>query len=604
MLSDGGLAGQKLSAVLTQRVGQAVLATMLVVCSWAIQPASLQAAGPNVLVIITDDQGYGDLGFHGNPVLRTPHLDRFAQQSARLKNFYVAPVCSPTRASLLTGLYHFRTGIVDTYLGRSLMRPEIPTLAERFAASGYRTGLFGKWHLGDNYPLRPEDRGFHETLWHLGGGLAQPSDPPGTDRSKAYFDPILQRNGQEVKTHGYCTDVFTDAAIDFIRRHRDKPFFAYVAYNAPHAPFQVPERWSARYRQMDLSPMAFPRFGQPWATTKKLDTEAIALAYGMIENLDYNIGRLLQTLDELKLAEQTIVVFLTDNGPGGVRWNGGLRDRKGSVYEGGIRVPCFIRWTGRWPGGQVLDMPLAHIDLAPTLCQLCGIAWKGVCDGRSFAEHLRDPKRPWPDRYLFFQWHRGDRPEKYRAFAVRGPRYKLVQAAGTAPGSNWQPRYELFDLLADPYEQHDLAADKPEIVAELKREYERWFEDVTQAGFDPPRIVIGSPHVSSVRLSRQDWRGTRAGWNPDSLGHWELRVARPGRYRLTIYAGMPIQSWEMEFAPARPSLQNGKGDGQKQQLVLDNWQFQEGEGRLEIRLNGGRAGPTHVVIEYLGPLNP
>jgi arylsulfatase A-like enzyme len=562
----------------------------------------MQAAQPNLVLIITDDQGYGDLGCHGNPVLRTPHLDRLAQQSVWLKYFYVSPVCSPTRASLLTGLYSYRTGVVDTYLGRSLMRPQVRTLAEHLAQRGYRTGLFGKWHLGDNYPLRPEDRGFHETLWHLGGGLAQPSDPPYVESQRAYFDPILQRNGQEVQGRGYCTDLFTRAAIQFIQRHKDRPFFAYVAYNAPHAPFQVPSQWVTFYRQQDLTPRAFPKIGQPWWNGKKLDTGAIAAAYGMLENLDANIGRLLQTLQEQGLAERTIVVFLTDNGPGGVRWNGGLRDRKGTVYEGGIRVPCYVCWPGRLPGGRVLDMPLAHIDLVPTLCELCGVPWQGRCDGRSFAPWLFGRQKPWPARTLFFQWHRGDAPEKYRAFAARGPRYKLVQAAGTAPGTSWIPRYELFDLDTDPYEEHDLAEKMPEVVEQLRRQYEAWFADVTREGFEPPRIVLGSPQAPVVRLSRQDWRGPQAGWSGKSLGHWAVRIARPGRYRVTIYAAEPIWQWELLCEQAQPLCQDGCGDGQHT-LLIDSLPLQAGEARWEVRLNDPPIGPTHVIVEYLGPFD-
>ena len=221
-----------------------------------------------MLVVITDDQGYGDLGAHGNPVVKTPRLDAFAKQSAWLKNFYVCPVCSPTRSSLLTGLYNYRTGVVDTFIGRSLMRPDVKTLAEHLGAAGYRTGLFGKWHLGDNHPLRPEDRGFQETLWSAGGGLAQPSDHPDTVNKTAYFDPVLKQNGKEVRTKGYCTDVFTDAALTFVTKESDKPFFAYVAYNAPHGPYQVPDELVQPYAKLDLGPDGFPKTGQPWAAKK------------------------------------------------------------------------------------------------------------------------------------------------------------------------------------------------------------------------------------------------------------------------------------------------------------------------------------------------
>src|SRR5947208_4240773 len=232
-------------------------------------PAAARAADrPNVIVVLTDDQGYGDLSCHGNPVLKTPHLDRLHAQSVRLTDFHVAPMCTPTRGQLLTGVDGLRNGAMNVSSGRTLLRRGIPTLANLFASAGYRTGLFGKWHLGDNYPLRPEDRGFQETLWSQGGGLAQPSDHPDTDPKTAYFDPILKQNGKDKKTKGYCTDVFTDAALKFITADSTKPFFAYVAYNCPHDPFQVPEELAAKYAKLDLTEKGFPRVGQPWATAK------------------------------------------------------------------------------------------------------------------------------------------------------------------------------------------------------------------------------------------------------------------------------------------------------------------------------------------------
>ncbi len=463
------------------------------------------ADAPNVLIVITDDQGFGDLGAHGNPVIKTPKLDAFTKESIWLKNFYVSPVCSPTRASLLTGQYNYRTGVVDTFIGRSLMRPDVKTLPEHLAAAGYRTGLFGKWHLGDNYPLRPEDRGFQETLWSQGGGLAQPSDPPQVDPKTAYFDPVLKQNGKEVKTKGYCTDVFTDAALKFITAESKKPFFAYVAFNAPHGPLQVPDELAATYRKLDLSEKAFPMTGQPWGPGKP-NPENIARLYGMVENIDTNFGRLLKALDDAKVADNTIVIFLTDNGPDSARFNGGLRNRKMSVYEGGIRVPCYVRWPAKIKGGIVDETPLAHIDITPTLLAACGVATDATFDGRSFAHRLTGGAGNFPDRTLFFQWHRGDEPEKFRAFAARGERYKLVQANGTGDGAKWQPKYELFDIKNDPFEEKDIAADKPEEVAKLKKEYEAWFADVTKKGFAPPRIIVGSEKENPVRLSRQDQR--------------------------------------------------------------------------------------------------
>jgi arylsulfatase A-like enzyme len=569
----------------------------------ALLPLTAFAAPPNVLVVITDDQGFGDLGAHGNPVVKTPELDRFAKQSARL-NFYVCPVCSPTRSSLLTGQYNYRTGIVDTFLGRSLMRTDVKTLAEHLAGAGYRTGLFGKWHLGDNHPMRPEDRGFQETLWSQGGGLAQPSDPPSVDPKTAYFDPVLKQNGKEVKTKGYCTDVFTDAALKFITADNNKPFFAYVAYNCPHGPYQVPEELVKPYAKLDLTAKGFPKLGQPWAGAK-LNTDEIAKAYAMIQNIDTNFGRMMKALDDKKLAENTVVIFLTDNGPGGVRWNAGLRNRKGTVYEGGIRVPCYVRYPAKMKAaGVALVTPFAHIDVTPTLLEMCGVKTDVAFDGRSFAKLLTGREREWGlewrERTLFFQWHRGDEPEKFRAFAARSPQYKLVQANGVQQGAKWTPKYELFDVADDPFEEKDLAAEKPEEVAKLKKEYEAWFADVTKKGFLPQPISIGSTQENPVRLSRQDWRGPKAGWTPDSIGHWTVNIVREGNYRITVYSPGEFDHFEIlgcghvhRFAFEKPR----KGTFTFEKSIRAG----EGELRFFVELDKKVRGPTHVELEYLGP---
>src|SRR5262249_48232582 len=439
----------------------------------AFAPMVTVAAGPNVLVVITDDQGYGDLGYHGNPVLKTPNIDAFAKAGVQFTYFYVSPVCSPTRSSLLTGRYNYRTGVVDTFLGRSMMYPDEVTLAEILRDAGYRTGLFGKWHLGDNYPMRPQDQGFEEVLMHRGGGIAQPSDPPG---GSTYADPVLFHNGKQEQFKGYCTDVFTDAALQFIGAKSDKPFFAYVAFNCPHAPYQVQEADWKPYRGLDLGPDAFPKVGSPWATPK-LKQEEIGKAYGMIANIDMNFGRLLATVPK-----DTLVIFLSDNGPGGVRWNAGLRNRKGTVYEGGIRVPFFAQWEGHFAGRRKVESPAAHIDITPTILDACGIAApKDVkFDGRTVLPLLKSAKAEWPDRHLFFQWHRGDVPELGRAFAARGPRYKLVQAAGGQPGE-YTPKVEVFDVSWGPVEEKEPAASKPEGVPALHGRYQAWVRDGAHA---------------------------------------------------------------------------------------------------------------------------
>jgi arylsulfatase A-like enzyme len=280
---------------------------------------------PNIVLVMTDDQGWAQVGWRGNEVIQTPHLDRLAAESVEFTRFYVSPVCAPTRASLMTGRYNYRTGVVDTYLGRAMRHSDERTLPEMLGAAGYRSGIFGKWRLGDNYPMRPQDQGFDEVLVHGGGGIGQPADPPGN----SYFDPILRHDGIEQQRKGYCTHIFFDAAIEFIERNREKPFFAYIPTNAPHSPYLVPDSYIEPYK------------------TKGLDEKDAAI-YGMITNIDDNVGRLVARLDDLGLAENTILIFMTDNGPTTRHFTAGLRSQKASVYEGGVRVPFLLRWPAKW----------------------------------------------------------------------------------------------------------------------------------------------------------------------------------------------------------------------------------------------------------------
>jgi arylsulfatase A-like enzyme len=482
---------------------------------------------------MSDDQGFGDVACHGNPKIRTPNLDRLAREGTELSNFYVCPVCSPTRASLMTGRYNYRTGVVDTFLGRSLMYPDEVTLPQMLAAAGYRTGIFGKWHLGDNYPMRPQDRGFHEVLVLKGGGIGQPSDPPG---GESYFDPILQHNGRQVKTKGYCSDVLTDAACRFIEAEQKRPFFVYLAFNAPHAPLEVPEADYQPYKQMNLSLSEFPKVGHP--VEGRYDRETTARVYGMVTNLDRDVGRVLAKLDELKLADNTIFIFMTDNGPQQPRYKSGLRGRKGMVYDGGIHVPFFVRWQGVVPASKKVDAVAAHIDLVPTLLEACRIDKPSAAklDGTSLLPLWKGARTELPDRSLFFQWHRGDRPELFRSCAVRTPRWKMVQPVGlgSAPLPA-KPRFELYEMKTDPFEQHDVAEQHPDVIERLRKQYEAWFHDVSAHGYPPSRIFLGTPHENPTVLTRQDWRGAQAGWDSGSLGHWEVRVADAGKYQIILH---------------------------------------------------------------------
>jgi arylsulfatase A-like enzyme len=461
-----------------------------------------------------------------------------ASQGVSLVSFHVMPVCSPTRACLMTGRYNYRTGVVDTYLGRSMMHADETTLAQMLAAGGYRTGIFGKWHLGDNYPMRAMDKGFHESLVLSGGGLAQPGDcPDPADERGAYFDARLRRNGRWVKTEGYVSDVITDAAIQFIGENRERPFFVYLPFNCPHSPHQVPDEYRRHYVGKDFSPAAFPKQGHPMAARN--DPEVLARVYGMIENIDDNVGRLLATLDELRLADNTIVVLFSDNGCQQHNgFNAGFQGWKGTTLEGGIHQFCFLRWPAQLASGRRVDRIAAHIDLAPTLLDLCGVPKPvGVeFDGLSLAPLVRGQTVAWPDRVLFFQWHRGDAPERYRAFAARSQDWKLVQPLGA--GERWDGRtaFQLYDMAHDPMELHDIAAQHPDRVAALKTAYETWFSDVTGARdySVPPRIFLGAAVENPVLLTRQDWRGRDASWGPKGVGYWEVNVVAGGRFDVRL----------------------------------------------------------------------
>ena len=562
-----------------------------------VRPAGAAPDGrPNVIVIMSDDQGFGDLGAHGNPKIKTPNLDKFAGESVRLKNFYVSPVCSPTRSSLLTGRYNYRTGVVDTYLGRSMMYPDEVTLAEVLSAAGYRTGIFGKWHLGDNAPMRAIDQGFQEALVIKGGGIGQASDPPG---GTSYFDPILQHNGAAERHKGYCSDIFAGAAIDFLQTKSDRPFFAYLAFNCPHEPLEVSDAELAPYTAMDLSLSSFPQLGQRIPKEWEAPQEKVARVYAMVTNVDKNIGRVLKALEESKLAANTIVVFLTDNGPAFVRFNAGLRGWKGSVYDGGIHVPCYLRWPGHFPAGLAVEQITAHIDLMPTLLDACGVSPpKDVkLDGKSLLPLVTGKQTAgWPDRTLYFQWHRGDTPEPGRAFAARSQTYKLVRRE-PIPGAK-PPKLELYDMEHDPLELEDISARHGDIVSKMYKGYLAWFQDVSATrGYDPSPIELGGTRENPSILTRQDWRGPLAGMNPNDLGFWRVNVARAGRFDVTFhFLGRPFPT----------TLHLALGDAHRQQRLepgVTEYTFKDvpagaGAGRLEAWVEGNkaRAGVLDVTV--------
>ena len=492
---------------------------------------------PNVLLIIMDDLAWGDLACHGNPYVRTPNLDRLHAQSTRLTRYRSAPVCTPARARLMTGRYPYRTRAIDTYCGRSMMEPDEVTLPEVLRDAGYRTGISGKWHLGDCHPMRAIDQGFEHALVHNGGGLAQPGNWGRDD----YFDPDLMHDGRIERHEGYCTDIFADDAMRFIEQHREEPWFCYLATNAPHTPLWIADEWAQRYRDMGVC-------------------ETHARLYGMVENIDYNVGRVLDRLDALNLSDDTIVIYTSDHGPcGGAhdathgdRWNGGLRGRKATPYEGGLRVPFFIRWPGRFEAGRDLDRIANPMDVMPTLATLCGaqMPTDRAIDGCDLSPLLLNERavEDWPDRTIFYQWHRGDVPQRYRNFAATDQRWKLLCSA-LGPRRDPQDvvledfshdHLELYDLEADPHEQHDLSADQPDVLQRLREAYDRWFDDVCatrgDATFDPPRIHVGSAHENPTVLTRQDWRmyGETDSFKNGPPGWWAVEVCQGGAHAIRV----------------------------------------------------------------------
>ncbi|MCX5659748.1 MAG: arylsulfatase [Planctomycetota bacterium] len=536
------------------------------------------------MIIITDDLAWGDLASHGNPFTRTPHLDALRNQSVRLERHCSGPLCTPARASLMTGRYAFRTRAFDTYLGRSMLDPGEVTLAEILRGEGYRTGIFGKWHLGDCHPMRAIDKGFEEALVHNGGGLRQPANPTPND---GYFNPDLMHNGQVERSTGYCTDIFSDAAIRFIQQNRAVPFFAYLATNAPHSPFEVDERWVGHHRDQGLN--------ETWARV-----------YGMVENIDANVGRVLASLDEAGLARDTLVLFTSDHGPcgsashgGQIRFNAGLRGIKGSLYEGGIRVPCFWRWPAALSGNGSTDRVTSPIDVLPTIAAACGgpLPADRVIDGVDLLPLLRDPTRQdsWPDRPLLMQWHRGDHPVRYRNAGVITQRHKLYRPHEDKPE-------ELYDLSADPGEQTNLAPQHPQIAASLRRLYDAWFDDVSAtrgpSNYDPPRIHVGSPRENPVRLTRQDWRVVGPdGWTDQHLGFWEIFVAHPGAYRLLVRVPPAPNDQALHLrcgsTSRAQSVPAGAGESWFEGIALH-----AGEARLEswIEADGRHAGVRGIEV--------
>ncbi len=415
---------------------------------------------PNIILMMTDDQGYGEIASHGNELIKTPNLDALRDKSLRFTDFQVSPTCAPTRASLMTGRHEFRSGVTHTILERERLNPEATTIAQVLQGAGYKTGIFGKWHLGDEEAYRPNRRGFDEVFIHGAGGIGQTYPGScGDAPDNTYFDPAILHNGKFVTTQGFCTDVFFSQALGWINEQRqtDNPFFCYISTNAPHGPFVCPPKYQALYEKLGLEKNA-------------------AAYYGMITNIDDNVGKLLAQVKAWDLERDTLIIFMTDNGHSvGSLYNAGMRAAKGSPYQGGTRVPAFFRWSGVLPEGVDCNALTAHIDLFPTFAELAGakIPANVKLDGRSLVPLLKDAKAEWPDRYIFVhvgRWPRGKAAEaKFSNCAVRNSRYRFVN------------NRELYDLEKDPGEQTNVIDEHPEVVAQMRAAYDQWWSEVLPA---------------------------------------------------------------------------------------------------------------------------
>lgn len=491
----------------------------------------LKAQQPNVILVITDDQGYGDLSCHGNTELSTPNLDKLHAQSTRLTDFHVSPTCSPTRAALMTGHYSNRTGVWHTIAGRSLLYEHETTLADVFSANGYATGMFGKWHMGDNHPFRPMDRGFDHAVYHGGGGVFQGPDPWNND----YFDDTYYENGLEKPFAGYCTDVWFNEAMNFMETNRkaDKPFFTYLATNAPHGPFWVADNYSESFKGKENIPNA--NF------------------YGMLVNVDENMGRLMDYLDRTGQRENTLLIFMTDNGTArGLEqdkktglaskgFNAGMRGQKGSEYEGGHRVPFFISWPkGNIAADRDIDQLTAHVDVIPTMIDLLQLKASASLkfDGTSLKDVLMNSSSQLPKRTLITDSQRQENLEKWRKCAIMQGKWRLVNGE------------ELYDISKDPGQQKDVAKKFPKVKAELRADYETWWEGILEDTKEMARISLCPQEDSQTLIYIHDmhmadgyntvaWNHSMIRKGVKSEGWFAVEAPRTGIYKFSLYRWEP-----------------------------------------------------------------
>lgn len=561
--------------------------------------ASCSKQQPNVILVMTDDQGYGDLGAHGNPYVKTPNLDKFYEESVRLTDFHVDPCCAPTRSALMTGCYSLQAGVWHTIGGRSLLKEGMVTIADLFKENGYETGIFGKWHLGENYPFRPQDRGFSESVVHGGGAVGGNPGYWGND----YYDDTYVHNGNFEKYEGYCNTVWFTEAIKYIRKNSDKQFFCYIATNVPHAPLRVDQEYVEPYED-EVS-------------------DRLAHYYGMVSKLDEDFALLRKELSELGLEDNTILIFMTDNGPcpwfGGIvmdfdtgypieGYSAGMRGGKIWGYENAHRVPFFIRWPDRGiEGGKDIEALSAHIDLMPTLIDLCKLNTPENInfDGQSLVPLLSGKKSENNDRTFITHNQRVEFPVKDKEYQVMTERWRLVK----------REKDELYDIIADPGQHNDIADKHPDVVSDLYEQYKKWWNENAPTPDWYAEIYVGSEHENPVTLYSHDAfsrRGSKI---------WVINVARDGKYEIRL------NRWPEESG--KRIVENAAGDKElpiiRAELTIGNIQLgkdvspdmtsavftvnlKSGTTCLHTSLNFKEEGKTSrtdcVYVKYLGKTAP
>lgn len=533
---------------------------------------------PNIIIIITDDQGYGDLGIHGNHHVKTPVIDKFARESIHFKNFFVSPVCAPTRSSLMTGRYSLRTGIRDTYNGGAIMATSEVTIAEMLSQADYTTGIFGKWHLGDNYPSRPIDQGFDESVTHLGGGMGQVGDfTTYFRRDSSYFDPVLWHNGKKQSYEGYCSDIFAREAIRFIEENHDSPFFCYLSFNAPHTPLQVPEKYYSIYK--DIDPTAgFSEHNASLPVMSERDMEDARKVYAMVTNIDDNVGLLLDKLDQLGISDNTVVIFMTDNGPQQRRYIAGMRGKKSDVYRGGVRVPFYLRYPELTGESKTIDINAAHIDILPTVAELCGatIPADRKIDGHSLVPLIQGDDVEWKDRSLFFYWTR-KYPELYQNIALQIGEYRFI---GNTDYDSEIKSFELYNISSDPAEAENLVEKETEKASAMKSGLDMIYNELINSEniIHPPRIIIGNEKENPATLSRNDAWGERGIWaQDDAYAYWKVSV-KEGLYNTSFKFLKPVEQNGTMFLETGPVIHRQKNMNEAYDVIkMEKVYMKEGD---------------------------